>query len=178
MKESFKAPAILTAIASAAIPALLSLPAKTPVATTGGGTILSACAQVLMNHVGKPLIQSAARETGTQTARYLFEKVRNGGAAKVEARDYDILRQRGMSECQIRQEIEQMYGAAASQPNGFGRQEMFPGYVARSTCSATGAWGQSHPQPTRQAAANEAVQACVAFGGIPECCRNGTQSMN
>lgn len=170
-----KALQMLTAGAAIALPVLMNLPGKAvSVPAAGQGSLVSTCAQVLMTYVGKPFLNAAASEAGTQVARYFGEKVRNGGAGRLEQRDVDVLRQRGVSECEIRQSVEAMQGI---RPQGQ-QQPQFAGYVARSTCSATGAMGVSQPAPSRPQAAAQAVQTCVAYGGIYDCCVRGTQSLN
>jgi hypothetical protein len=133
----------------------LSTLAPAPTADAFVGT----CARFLATVIGQPFVAGAAREAGSQTARYFAEKAKRGGQQVVESRDIDALKGMGVTECEI---------------SGFlGKPQAAPTFSAVSQCRETGASGFANHMPSAQIAQQTAVQNCILYGGIPACCAQG-----
>jgi hypothetical protein len=87
------------------------------------------------------------------------------GSTSISQGDIQQLQRRGLTECEIRQQLEAIYFAA--QPNTARR------FSAQARCSVTGAVGTAHGFATPQEALEHAIYDCAYRGGIPGCCQNG-----
>jgi hypothetical protein len=126
--------------------------------------LVTKCAQILMNFVGKPLVKGAMEAAGGAVAKYLLER----GSTSIEQGDIQQLQRRGLTECEIRRQLEAIY-LAESQPN------TTRGFSAQAVCSVTGAVGTAHGFATPQEALAHAIYDCGYRGGIPECCQHGAR---
>jgi hypothetical protein len=156
--------------------AVLALAALTfiwfvPTPAGAQGALVSTCAKIIWNYVGKPFAAGAAEKAGGLVAEYFADKIKRGRPPAVEQQDIAELQRRGMSECELRRQIEAMY--APAQPYGFYGQPAT--YSAEAYCSVTGAIGTAHALPTPEQAISHAIYDCAYRGGIPECCRHGAR---
>lgn len=126
--------------------------------------VVGKCAQILLNYVGKPLAKGALSAAGGEVGRYLAER----GLSTIRQGDVVALRQRGLSECEIRRQVEMLYAAQA-------RPVHNRGYSAIARCSATGATGTAHNLASPGQAIHHAVRDCAYRGGIPACCEKGAR---
>jgi hypothetical protein len=125
------------------------------------GALLTKCGQILLNYLGKPFAKSAAAAAGGEVGKYLIDR----GLNTLRRGDVQQLQNQGLTECEIRQQVEAIY--AAQQPS------QQAGYSAIAKCSVTGAIGTAQGFPTPQQALRYAIYDCANRGGIPACCQHG-----
>jgi hypothetical protein len=131
-----------------------------------------------MNYVGKPVLKGAATTAGGLVANHFAAKLAGAEEAKITETDVQQLarkaQQQGMSDCEIRKQVEQLVIASTIEPTPRGRIPR-GGYSAIARCSRTGAVGRSYDEDTPQEAIEAAVDHCIDRGGIPECCEEGAR---
>ena len=167
----------ITWIALGLIVSATALAVTPPPQARAQAALIGTCGKILMRYVlSKEVVKSfasaAAKKGGDAVADYFIDKIKRGGAERVEPRDLEVLRNQGISECQARQQIDAMMQGGALPGN---YPAPAPTFAAQAYCSATGRTGQAWGLPNPQMALNAAVQNCVQNGGILECCRNGAQ---
>jgi hypothetical protein len=134
------------------------------------------CARVLWNFVGKPLTMGMAQKGGELIAEHFADRLKDsepGQQVIITENDINQLKRayeaRGMTECDMRRQLEQMQAAAA-----YGSIDSEPvGYSAESYCPMTGVVGYAEGLPSPQQALAMAASDCINRGGIPACCMNG-----
>ena len=152
---------------------LLQVPAP-----TADGAVLSTCIRILMNYVGKPVLKGAATTAGGLVANHFAAKLAGAQEAKITETDVQQLarqaQQQGMSDCELRAQVEQLVSASTIEPN---RREPIPrgSYSAIARCSLTGAVGRSSDEDTPREALEAAVEDCIDRGGVPGCCVEGAR---
>jgi hypothetical protein len=128
--------------------------------------IVSTCVQILLEYVGKPLVGELAKRAGGKIADYFGKKLENGSQSFTQ-QDVETLGRQGVTPCELRQAIAAMPGYG--NPTGYAQQ----GFSAQAHCGMTGAMGYGYNLPTPQMALEMAINNCIAYGGIPECCARG-----
>lgn len=121
---------------------------------------ISTCAQILMKYVGKPFAKGAVEAAGGEVAKYLLERK----TTTINPSDVEQLQRRGLSECEIRQQVEAIAGPSPAPARRFS---------AQAHCSATGVTGTAHGLATPQEALQHAIYDCKFRGGVPACCERG-----
>ncbi len=129
----------------------------------GANAQLMTCGKILLEYFGKPLAAELARQAGGKIAEYFSKKVEQGSQTFTRD-DVDALSRQGVTPCQLREAI------TGPLPVGNGYQQ---GFSAQSHCGVTGATGYSYNLPTPQMALEAAINNCIYYGGIPECCARG-----
>jgi hypothetical protein len=80
-----------------------------PAAQAQGGALAS-CAKFVWQYVGKPLTGAMIDRGAGLVADYFYDKLRTGsGGGVISQQDITALQRRGVSECEIRQQLEAMY---------------------------------------------------------------------
>jgi hypothetical protein len=138
------------------------------------GAFLTRCAQILMNYIGKPFAKGAAEAAGGEVAKYLLER----RSTTIGQGDIQQLQRRGLTECEIRQQVEAIYLGNAQPNMGGGPPNMLRRFSAQARCSVTGAIGTAHGFATPQEALEHAIYDCAYRGGIPACCQHGAYLTN
>src|SRR5712691_2851643 len=79
------------------------------------GAFVTRCAQILLSYVGKPLTKGAMEAAGGAVAKYLLDR----GSTSISQADIQQLQHAGLTECEVRQQLEAIYSAysAGGQPN-------------------------------------------------------------
>lgn len=130
---------------------------------SGANAQLVTCGKILLEYFGKPLAAELARQAGGKIADYFSKKLEHG-SQEFTRDDVDALGRQGVTPCQLREAI------TGPLPNGNNYQQ---GFSAQAHCSVTGATGYSYNLPTPQMAMQTAINNCIYYGGIPQCCANG-----
>ena len=147
------------------------------------GSAVTTCGKVLWEFVGKPLTGVMVEKMGGLVFDQFADRLKKGRDVVVTASDIQTLTKRsGLSECELRQQLELAAGPAAYRPSPSAAPYLRPGayvepsgFSARSYCSRTGAVGLARGFPTAQQAMQGAVFDCINRGGVPECCAHGVQ---
>jgi hypothetical protein len=69
--------------------------------------LVTRCMQIVLNYVGKPLVKGAVEAAGGEVAKYLL----NRGSTSISRDDVQQLQRLGLTECDIRQQLEDIYFA-------------------------------------------------------------------
>ena len=126
------------------------------------GAFVTRCAQILLNYVGKPMTKGAMEAAGGAVAKYLLDR----GSTSISQADIQQLQRAGLTECEVRQQLEAIYLTGGQPARSFS---------AQAYCSATGAVGTAHGFSTPQEAVEHAIYDCAYRGGIPACCQQGAR---
>ena len=97
--------------------------------------LVGTCARVVLKYVGKPLAEAMIQRGSGLVADYFFDKMRGGrDGAVVSQQDIAVLQQQaarqGLSECEMRRQLEQLFAAAnAPQDTYSGSTYIPPAYA-------------------------------------------------
>ena len=85
---------------------------QAPEAQAQGG-VISTCLKLLLKHVGKPITEGMLSKAGELLVEHFVERVKQGKTTTITQSDIRQIKQRGiqrgMTECEIRRQLEAMY---------------------------------------------------------------------
>lgn len=106
----------------------------------------TACAKIIWDFVGKPLTTAMLSKAGELIVEHFADRMQHGGTTDVSQGDIQVLQrefqQRGMTECDLRRQLEAMYGSQGVPP-----------YASP--------YPSPYPQPTYYPAPPRIASACI-----------------